>query len=105
MQPLDLNVLTLIVGLSVYISSIRFVVLSRLLGDLPLSESKKNSYKSFLRWLIPADALFLVAGVSLFLMLFWKHLLGGEDPNHFSLVIVWAFSLVWHGWSSCCVLR
>lgn len=91
MQQLDLNVLTLIVGLSVYVSSIRFVVLGRLLADPPLAQSKKESYKSFLRWLIPADALFLLAGVSLFLMLFWSHLFCGEVPKFFSPFIVWTF--------------
>jgi len=72
MQPLDLDVLTLIVGLSVYVSSIRFVVLGRLLAEPAPPQPKKDSYKTFLRWLIPADALFLLAGVSLFLMLFWN---------------------------------
>lgn len=97
MQELDLNVLTLIVGLSVYVSSIRFVVLGRLLADPSPPAVKKESYKTFLKWLIPADALFVLAGVSLFLMLFWGHLFGGKAPQCFSSVVVWAFfgGIVW----------
>lgn len=93
MQPLDLNVLTLIIGLSVYVSSIRFVVVGRLLADPPPSGEKKKSYKNFLKWLIPADASFLIAGVALFFILFWGHLFGEDAPAWFSTVVVWAFAI------------
>jgi hypothetical protein len=95
MQELNLNVLTLIVGLSVYVSSIRFVVLGRLLDDPP--PVKRRSYKTYLKWLIPADALFLTAGVSLFLYLFWCHLFGEDAPTFLSIVAVWTFfsGIVW----------
>lgn len=92
MQALDLNVLTLIIGLSVYVSSIRFVIVGRLLADPPPSGEKKKSYKNFLKWLIPADAAFLIAGVALFLILFWGHLFGAKAPGWLSLVVVWAFA-------------
>ncbi len=91
MHTLDLNFLALILGLSVYVSSIRFVVIGRLIGESTLSDDRKERYKTFLRWLIPADVLLVVAGVLLFLHIFWKNLFGenATSPECFACVIVW----------------
>jgi hypothetical protein len=69
MQELNVDVLTLILGLSVYVSSIRFLVLNTMLTG-NLTQARKNSYKFFLLSLIPADVAFVLAGLALFLKLF-----------------------------------
>jgi hypothetical protein len=91
MLPLDLNVLSLIVGLSVYVASIRFVIVGRLISEPPPSPARKEAYKNFLRSLVPADAGFLCAGLLLFLHLFWVNLGGTAPPAWFAAVIPWAF--------------
>lgn len=93
MQKLDLNLLALIVGLSVYVASIRFVVIGRLLASPPPSIERKNKYHTFLKFLIPADASFVSAGGLLFLNIYWENLFCGSAPNWFPLAIVWVFFL------------
>ena len=91
MQQLDLNMLTLIIGLSVYVSSIRFVILGRLLSDPEPKEPQKASYKAFLRLLILPDAAFIIAGIAVFLLLFWDRLFGGVAPAFLNTVAIWTF--------------
>lgn len=105
-MELDQNFLALIIGLSVYVSSIRFVVICRLLADPPLSCNRKRSYQRFLKSLVPADILFVASGVMLFLKLYWGNLFGGgAAPDFFSPAVIWLFfvGVIWlvfhHAWS------
>jgi hypothetical protein len=90
-MKLDMNLLTLIVGLSVYVSSIRFLVIGRLLADPPPDPARKASYKTFLKWLVPADILFVTSGLLLFLNLSWAILFGGSAPGWFPGAVIWLF--------------
>jgi hypothetical protein len=105
-KELDQNCLALIIGLSVYDSSLRCVVIGRLLADPPLSCSRKRSYLRFLKPLVPADVLFIGSGVVLFLKLYWANLFGrGAVPGWFSPAVIWTFvvGIIWlelhHAWS------
>ncbi len=82
--------LTWITGLAVYVGSIRFVVIRKLMdmgsgGD----SSQKNSYKMFLRLLIPVDLVLLAAGAALFLHIFWISLFGGAAPAWLLPIVSW----------------
>ena len=113
----DLNLLALIIGLSVYVSSIRFVVISRLIADPTPSPDRRSRYKTFLKWLVPADVSFVISGVLLFLWLFWGQLFDPQGnppakaPGWFPPVILWAFlvGIAWlighHLWSWVKTLR
>jgi hypothetical protein len=82
--------LTLIVALSVYVASIRLVVLGRLIGEPPLPAEQKASYKRFLKTLVPADVSIVIASSLLFLKIFWDDLFGGQSPSWFPNVVVWS---------------
>ena len=97
MQKLDLDFLSLIIGLSVYVSSIRFLVISRLMADPPPCANRKEKYKKFLKWLIPADVLFVISGILLMVILFWGNLFDpngcppAKAPEFFSTIVIWTF--------------
>ena len=86
-----LELLTLIVGLSVYVATIRLVVIGRLIAEPPPSADRKAKYKRFLKLLIPADAALVISGVVLVLQIFWSDLFGGVPPGWFIPVVVWTF--------------
>jgi hypothetical protein len=86
-----LDLLTLVVALSVYIATIRLVVIGRLLGEEKLEERRKARYKLFLLTLVPGDALLVVSGFLLFLDIFWADLFGGTAPGWFETTSVWTF--------------
>lgn len=71
----QLGLLSLIVALAAYVGAVRLAVLGRL-AQPGVDDHHKARLKSFLRWLIPADAAFLGAGVPLFLSIFWPDITG-----------------------------
>jgi hypothetical protein len=87
-QVNELDLLTLIVAVSVYVATIRLVVLDRLSGDPKPPVDKRKKYKTFLRFLAPVDLAMVTAGTLLFLKLFWGDLFGGVSPVWFPLAIV-----------------
>lgn len=87
-----LSLLSLIVALAAYVGAVRLAVLGRL-AQPGVDDHHKARLKSFLRWLIPADAAFLGAGVLLFLRIFWPDLTGGQSLVGLDPIIVWLFFL------------
>jgi hypothetical protein len=86
-----LDLLTLIVALSVYVATIRLVVLGRLTAEPAPSKWRKDRYKVLLVALVPGDALLVVSGAFLFLQIFWADLFGGAAPGWFEASTVWTF--------------
>jgi hypothetical protein len=84
-----LDLLTLVIALSAYLATIRLVVISRLAAEPPPRNAA--ALKTFLRTLIPADLPLVLAGVFLFLLIFWDDLFGGAAPGWFEPAVVWAF--------------
>jgi hypothetical protein len=116
MKELDGGLLSLIVGLTVYVSSIRFVVISRLIAEPAPSDDRKTRYKTFLKWLVPADVLLVVSGVLLFIYLYWGHFFSTPSPDprlasamEFFIPRLFAGGLLWlvghHAWSWLKTLR
>ncbi len=95
MQTLDLNLLTLILALSVYIASIRFVIVSRLIAEPKPDNDHKAKYRRFLKWLLPPDVLFVIAGLLLFLHIYWSNLFGADlqAPSCLASIVIWCFFL------------
>jgi hypothetical protein len=70
LDPQLLNLLALVLGLSVYVATVRLVVLGRLIADPAPSADKKARYKTFLGLLALADLPIVTAGALLFVKFF-----------------------------------
>lgn len=88
-QVNELDLLALIVGLSVYVATVRLLVIGRLMGDPAPGAAKAQAYRGFLASLVPADLTILAAGTILFLKIFWCDLFGGASPPWFPGAVVW----------------
>lgn len=86
----QLPLLSLVVALAAYVGGIRLAVLGRINAAPPPQDVA--ALKRFLKRLIPTDFLLIVAGIFLFLKIFWSDLVGGiAAPMWFDTLIVWAF--------------
>ena len=90
MANLDpIALLSLIIALSAYVGGVRLAVLGRIAAIPP--PSNRHGLKSFLKWLVPADATLATSALLLLLKVFWGDLFGGSAPSWFDPTIIWTF--------------